>query len=33
MWRELGVALVRGAIELDDSAPKAAIRRAISAPR
>ncbi|HZJ65761.1 MAG TPA: hypothetical protein VFD36_19760 [Kofleriaceae bacterium] len=33
MWRELGVALVRGKIELDDSAPKAAIRRAISAPR
>jgi hypothetical protein len=32
IWRSLGVRVRRGAVELDDAAPKAALRRAISAP-
>ena len=31
IWRDLGIKLQHGKIELDDTAPKAAIRRAISA--
>jgi len=31
IWRSLGVKLQHGEVELDDSAPKAAIRRAITA--
>jgi hypothetical protein len=31
LWRGLGVSVRRGALELDDAAPRAAIRRAISA--
>jgi hypothetical protein len=31
LWRDLGVKATRGELELDDTAPKAAIRRAINA--
>lgn len=31
LWSELGVKVTRGALELDDSAPRAAVRRAINA--
>ena len=32
LWKKLGVALVNGKVVYDDSAPDAAIRKAITAP-